>query len=143
MYTMTTTNFSSNSTRPGPRPLAAFPVLTEYSEEMEVSGYTRQAAPSQQVRPHFITSSRSSPQLCRPPSPLLEPAPATLASLRSKLTSLPSVPNFPTYEAGQRRELNNLSQVSGVRQAGNTHYSDPPTTSSSVSRPLGQPRRPL
>ena len=139
MYTMTNTNFSSNSTRPGPRPLAAFPVLTEYSEEMEVSGYTRQAPPSHQVRPHFITSSRSSPQLCRPPSPLLEPAPATLASLRSKLTSLPSVPNFPTYEAGLRRDLNNLSQVSEVRQNGNTHYSDPPTTQHSLHQQFSQP----
>ena len=130
MYTMTTTNFSSNSSRPGPgpRPLAAFPVLMEYpdSEEMEVSGYSRPGqAPPLQVRPQFMTSSRSSPQLCRPPSPQLEAAPTTLASLRSKLTSLPSVPNFPTYDGGHRRDVTELSLVS--RQPGNTHYSDPPT----------------
>ena len=58
MYTMTTTGFSSNSmSKPGPKPLAAYPVLTEYSEENEVSGYSRQQQmPGHgQYRPMFPT----------------------------------------------------------------------------------------
>ena len=122
MYSgLTTTNFSSNSSRP--RPLAAFPVLTEYAEETEMTAPVI-------LRPQFPPASRSSPQLCRPPSPYQEhalalpaaPAPA-LASLRSKLVSLPSVPNFPTYETGGRTEVS-VSQLS--RQMTSSHYSDPP-----------------
>ena len=120
MYSgLTTTNFSSNSSRP--RPLAAFPVLTEYAEETELT------APPVILRPpQFLPTSRSSPQLCRPPSPYQEhhhhQQPPALASLRSKLSCLPSVPNFPTAETGARPEVS-VSQLS--RQLGSSHYSAP------------------
>ena len=117
MYSgLTTTNFSSNSSRP--RPMAAFPVLTEYAEETEMTAPVI-------LRPQFPTS-RSSPHLGRPPSPYQEPGPLptpALASLRSKLVSLPSVPAFPTYETGARPEVS-VSQLS--RQMTSSHYSEPP-----------------
>merc|ERR1719270_1015198 len=76
MYTMTTTNFSSNSiSKPGPKPVAAFPVLTEYSEENEVS--------QPQYRPMFPTS-HSTPMLSRPTTP-------QLTSLRSRMSPLPTM----------------------------------------------------
>jgi len=103
MYTMTTTNFSSNSTKSGPKPMAAFPVLTEYSEENEVeklSSYYRPPLP-----PPSFPPSRSTPHLQHPSSPpvkmvsdpqdLLGVSQAPLASLRSKLSSLPSLPTLP------------------------------------------------
>eukprot|EP00090_Calanus_glacialis_P002905 TRINITY_DN12122_c0_g1_i4.p1 TRINITY_DN12122_c0_g1~~TRINITY_DN12122_c0_g1_i4.p1 ORF type:complete len:895 (-),score=358.86 TRINITY_DN12122_c0_g1_i4:158-2842(-) len=103
MYTMTTTNFSTNSTKSGPKPMAAFPVLTEYSEENEVeklSSYYRPPLP-----PPSFPPSRSTPHLQHPSSPpvkmvsdpqdLLGVSQAPLASLRSKLSSLPSLPTLP------------------------------------------------
>ena len=135
MYSgLTTTNFSSNSSRP--RPLAAFPVLTEYAEESEMTAPVI-------LRPQFpqFPTSRSSPQLCRPPSPYQEPAlpPApALASLRSKLSCLPSVPSFPTCETGGRPEVS-VSQLS--RQVTSSHYSDPPLSLPPTNTPsLLQPR---
>ena len=97
MYTMSsTTNFSANSlSKPGPKPLAAFPVLTEYSEENEVSAHSK--APvllPPGYRPAF-PASQSTPVLSRPHTPLVEAGQAPgLASLRYKLTSLPSVPSL-------------------------------------------------
>ena len=90
MFTMTTTNFSSNSniSRPGPRPLAAFPVLTEYSEE---------SPGSQQVA--GLTASR-------PPTP-------QLASLRHQLASLPSVASQASCR-DTVREVSMVSAVSGL-----------------------------
>ena len=112
MYTMSsTTNFSANSmSKPGPRPLAAFPVLTEYSEENETSAYSRPP-----MFPH------STPVLSRPHTPSVEAAPG-LASLRYKLTSLPSVPSL-------QRETSLVSMASG--QAG---------LSRQVSTPCLQPQ---
>ena len=111
MYTMSsTTNFSANSmSKPGPRPMAAFPVLTEYSEENETSAYSRAAPHGHQ--PPMFPASHSTPVLSRPQTPLSEaaPAPQGLASLRYKLTSLPSVPSL-------QRETSLVSMASG--QAG-------------------------
>ena len=108
MYTMSsTTNFSANSiSKPGPRPLAAFPVLTEYSEENETSAYSRAPPghPGPGHRPVF-PASHSTPVLSRPPTPSQEAAPG-LASLRYKLTSLPSVPSL-------QREPSLVSMASG------------------------------
>ena len=129
MYTMTTTGFSSNSmSKPGPKPLAAYPVLTEYSEENEVSGYSRQQQmPGHgQYRPMFPTS-HSTPLLSRPATPATDHAPP-LASLRSKLSSLPSVPNLATAH----RDTSMMSQAS----AANGHYQP---MSRQLSTPCLQP----
>jgi len=101
---MTTTNFSSNSITkpgPGPRPMAAYPVLTEYSEENEMYSYTN---PTHQTRP-ILPSSRSTPMLSRPQTPVSDPP--ILAGLRSKLSSLPSAPDLRQRDS---RETSMLSQ---------------------------------
>ena len=124
MYTMSsTTNFSANSmSKPGPRPLAAFPVLTEYSEENETSAYSRAPPPGHQMgqRPMF-PASHSTPVLSRPPTPSADAAPS-LASLRYKLTSQPSVPSL-------QRETSLVSMASG-----------PAGLSRQVSTPCLQPQ---
>ena len=124
MFTMTTTNFSSNSniSRPGPRPLAAFPVLTEYSEE---------SPGSQQVA--GLTASR-------PPTP-------QLASLRHQLASLPSVASQASCR-DTVREVSMVSAASGLTRQVSTpclqprdsaqaslrsNYSDPALRPASVS----------
>ena len=98
------TNFSVS--KPGPRPLAAFPVLTEYSEENETSAYSRAPTPSHQMgQMPMFPASHSTSALSGPPTLSAEAAPG-LASLRYKLTSLPSVPSL-------QRETSLVSMASG------------------------------
>ena len=96
---MTTTNFSSNSiSKPGPKPVAAFPVLTEYSEENEVS--------QPQYRPMFPTS-HSTPMLSsRPTTP-------QLTSLRARMSPLPTMTrDTRDLITRETRDVSMLSHVS-------------------------------
>ena len=144
MYTMTTTNFSSNSlSRPGPRPLAAYPVLTEYSEENELSSYSKHPHQPGQYRPLFPTS-HSTPLLSRPATPLqtmTTDQTAPLNSLRSKLSSLPSVPHLDTRHREQSlmsqssvqypvmsRQLSTPCLQDAGRSVRQSHHSDPATS---------------
>ena len=108
------TNFSASSmSKPGPRPMAVFPLLTEYSEENETSAYSRTPPPGHQMgqRPMF-PASHSTSVLSGPPSLSAEAAPG-LALLRYKLTSLPSVPSL-------QRDTSLVSIASG--QTGLSHH---------------------
>eukprot|EP00092_Neocalanus_flemingeri_P027274 GFUD01029578.1.p1 GENE.GFUD01029578.1~~GFUD01029578.1.p1 ORF type:complete len:936 (-),score=285.22 GFUD01029578.1:126-2933(-) len=135
MYTMTTTNFSSNSSKPGPKPMSAYPVLTEYSEENEVEKLSSYFRPPQP--PSSFPTSRSSPLLQPPSSPpvkmvshphdLLGVSQPPLTSLRSKLSSLPS---FPTLPQNATPALSNLSHHSIMSQA--SHF---PSLSRQFSNP--------
>ena len=118
-------NFSATSmSKSGPRHLAAFPVLTECSEESETSAYSREPPPGHQkgYMPMF-PASHSTSVPSRPPTLSAEAAPG-LASLRYKLTSLPSVPSL-------QRETGLVSMASGSGQTG---------LSCQVSAPCLQPQ---
>jgi len=139
MYTMTTTNFSSNSAKPSPKPMAAYTVLTEYSEENEVDNLSSYFRPLH-AQPCF-PSSRISPRLQHPSSPpvkmvsdpqdLLGVSQAPLSSLRSKLSSLRSLPTCPPQDQLlQALHPTNLSHNSILSHAGNF-----PSLSRQISNP--------
>ena len=136
MYTMSTTNFSTNKS--GPKPISTFPALTEYSEENEMrSSYY---PPPQQI----ISSSRSTPHLQPPSSPpvkmvsdpqdLIGVPQAPLASLRSKLSSLPSMPAIPTHPTNHSHH-STMSVASNFPSL-SRQFSNPETRVLSDLRPM-------
>jgi len=130
MYTMSTTNFSTNKSKP----MSTFPVLTEYSEENEmekVSSYYHpppQTLPSARSTPHLQPPSSPPVKMVSDPQDLIGVPQAPLASLRSKISSLPSMPTIPTMPA----HPTNHSHYSIMSQSQPSNY---PSLSRQFSNP--------